>query len=111
MQWFVDNQRPDGTWLYQYDRATDSEVTSEPYNLVRHAGGVMGLYQAATAGIAGALESADRGVEWARDRLVDHDGWTALADGTTAPVGWGRSADRGPRRAAAAHRRHRVTTS
>jgi small neutral amino acid transporter SnatA (MarC family) len=87
VQWFVDNQRPDGTWLYQYDRATDTEVTSEPYNLVRHAGGIMGLYQAATAGIPGALESADRGVEWARYRLVDHDGWTALADGGTAPVG------------------------
>jgi small neutral amino acid transporter SnatA (MarC family) len=87
VQWFVDNQRSDGTWLYQYDRATDSEVTSEPYNLVRHAGGVMGLYQAATAGIDGALESADRGVEWARERLVDHDDWTALADGTTVPVG------------------------
>src|SRR4029079_4396335 len=87
VQWFVDNQRPDGTWLYQYDRATGDEVTTEPYNLVRHAGAIMGLYQAATAGIPGALDSADRGVAWARERLVDHDGWTALADGTTAPVG------------------------
>jgi multiple antibiotic resistance protein len=87
VQWFVRNQRPDGTWLYQYDRATAAEVTSEPYNLVRHAGAIMGLYQAATAGIPDALDSADRGVAWARGRLVDHDGWTALADGTTAPVG------------------------
>ncbi len=54
---------------------------------MRHAGAIMGLYQAATAGIPDALDSADRGVGWARDRLVDHDGWTALADGTTAPVG------------------------
>ena len=79
------NQQPDGRWLYQYDRAT-GEVP-DAYNIVRHAGATMGLYQAATAGIDGALESADRGVAWARARLLDHDGWTALADERTAPVG------------------------
>ena len=87
VQWFVRNQASDGSWLYQYDRASDEEVTSEPYNIVRHAGAVMGMYQAATAGIPGGLQSADRGLEWARERLVDHDDWTALADGTTSPVG------------------------
>ena len=60
-------------------------------NVVRHAGAVMGLYQAATAGIPGALESADRGVEWTRDHLagtrrvgraVSFDGRTAV--GTAA---------------------------
>ncbi|MGH3994679.1 MAG: hypothetical protein ACRDSN_19730, partial [Pseudonocardiaceae bacterium] len=39
----------------------------------------MGLYQAAAAGLPGALRSADRGTEWALDRLVRHDGWAALA--------------------------------
>ena len=106
VRWFVDNQRPDGTWLYQYDRATDSEVTSEPYNLVRHAGGVMGLYQAATAGIAGALESADRGVDVGsrpprRPRRLDRPRRRDHGAGR-----WGRPADGGPRGAAAAHRRH-----
>jgi len=85
VQWFVRHQQPDGTWLYQYDRASGD--IPDDYNIVRHAGGTMGLYQAATAGIDGALESADRGVGWARSRLLEHDGWTALADERTAPVG------------------------
>ncbi len=85
VQWFVRNQRPDGTWLYQYDRTTGD--AADAYNVVRHAGAIMGLYQAAHAGIPGALESADRGLAWARDQLVTHDDWTALADGTTASTG------------------------
>jgi small neutral amino acid transporter SnatA (MarC family) len=84
--WFVRNQHPDGTWLYQYDRSTGQ--AADAYNLVRHAGAVMGLYAAASAGIPGALESADRGLAWARDHLVEHDGWTALADEASgAPTG------------------------
>ena len=39
----------------------------------------MGLYQAAAAGLPGALRSADRGTEWALDRLLERDGWAALA--------------------------------
>jgi multiple antibiotic resistance protein len=84
--WFIRNQRPDGTWLYQYDRSTGE--AADAYNLVRHAGAVMGLYAAASAGIPGALESADRGLAWARDHLIEHDGWTALADKDSgAPTG------------------------
>ncbi len=85
VQWFVRNQHADGRWLYEYDAAR--QVAPDDYNLVRHAGAIMGLYQAATAGIDGALESADRGLEWARGNLVEHDGWTALASGGRAPVG------------------------
>ena len=59
VQWFVRNQRPDGTWLYQYDASRD--VVVDDYNGVRHAGAIMGLYQAAAIEIPGALESADRG--------------------------------------------------
>ena len=45
----------------------------------------MGLYQAAAAGLPGALRSADRGTEWALDRLLERDGWAALAaDGRVA---------------------------
>ena len=39
----------------------------------------MGLYQAAAAGLPGALRSADRGTEWALDRLLERDGWAAVA--------------------------------
>lgn len=85
VQWFVRNQQDDGRWLYEYDAATGE--ASDDYNLVRHAGGIMGLYQAASAGIEGARESADRGLAWALDHLVEHDDWTALAFEGRAPVG------------------------
>ncbi len=77
VDWFVRNQETDGAWLYLYDRDHDS-VSSE-YNSVRHAGVTMGLYQAAAAGLPGALRSADRGTEWALDRLLERDRWAALA--------------------------------
>ncbi|HEY3199472.1 MAG TPA: hypothetical protein VGK55_02925, partial [Actinomycetes bacterium] len=50
--WFARNQQPDGTWLYEYNADTDRATPT--YNDVRHAGAVMGLYQAAAAGIPGA---------------------------------------------------------
>ena len=36
VQWFVRNQRSDGTWLYEYDTNDDTDMGG--YNLVRHAG-------------------------------------------------------------------------
>ena len=70
VDWFVRNQDPDGTWLYLYDAEDDS--TSPEYNEVRHAGATMGLYQAAAAGLPRAARSADRGLEWALDNVVEH---------------------------------------
>jgi small neutral amino acid transporter SnatA (MarC family) len=77
VDWFVRNQDPDGSWLYLYN--ADDDFTPAEYNPVRHAGVTMGLYQAAAAGLPGALRSADRGTEWALDRLLERNGWTALA--------------------------------
>jgi small neutral amino acid transporter SnatA (MarC family) len=83
VDWFVRNQGTDGTWLYLYDAEGDS--TPSEYNEVRHAGVTMGLYQAAAAGLPGALSSADRGTEWALDRLLERDDWAALVfDGRVA---------------------------
>jgi small neutral amino acid transporter SnatA (MarC family) len=79
VDWFARNQDSDGSWLYHYDAEEDS--TSSEYNEVRHAGVTMGLYQAAAAGLPGALESADRGTEWALNRLVERDNWSALEYG------------------------------
>ena len=76
VDWFVHNQRSDGTWLYEYDAGDDSAAAD--YNTVRHAGAAMGLYQAAAAGLPGALEAADRGTEWALSRLVEGDDWAAV---------------------------------
>ena len=83
VDWFTRNQLDDGTWLYEYDGETDRDLGS--YNIVRHAGAIMGLYQAASAGIPGALDSADRGREWLLPHLLERDGWTAVSyDGRTA---------------------------
>jgi small neutral amino acid transporter SnatA (MarC family) len=86
--WFVRNQRADGTWLYLYNADRDSAAPE--YNLVRHAGATMGLYQAAAAGLAGALSSGDRGTGWALDRMISQDGWSAF--GTPAGIDTGATA-------------------
>ena len=77
VDWFVRNQEKDGSWVYVYN--ADENSTPSEYNEVRHAGVTMGLYQAAAAGLPGALRSADRGTEWALDRLLSRDGWAAIA--------------------------------
>jgi small neutral amino acid transporter SnatA (MarC family) len=74
--WFVRNQNANGTWLYQY-RAADDEIVPD-YNVVRHAGAIMGLYQAARAGYPDAQDSADRGLDWLLDHRIDRHDWTAI---------------------------------
>lgn len=66
--WMDRNQEPDGTWAYEYDAEADE--LSSAYNIVRHAGLIMALYQAAAAGVPRALDVADAGTAWAMDRLV-----------------------------------------
>jgi small neutral amino acid transporter SnatA (MarC family) len=83
--WFVGNQELDGTWLYLYDARTDR--AADDYNVVRHAGGVMGLYQAAGAGVPGALGSGDRGLAWAQRNLIGREDWTALGHRGRTPTG------------------------
>jgi hypothetical protein len=77
VDWFARNQNADGSWLYLYD--ADRDRAAPEYNVVRHAGAVMGLYQAAGAGLPGALRSADRGTDWSLHRLIERDDWQALA--------------------------------
>ena len=84
VSWFARNQNPDGTWLYLWDEQADAEG-DEIYNGVRHAGAIMGLYQAAAADVDGALASADRGMRWVerparrRRRLGGHQGRGTVA--------------------------------
>jgi hypothetical protein len=85
VDWFARNQHADGSWLYEYDAGTD-RATPE-YNVVRHAGAVMGLYQAAAAGLPRALDSADRGTEWTLGRLTTRDDWTTVFLGGEIPTG------------------------
>jgi small neutral amino acid transporter SnatA (MarC family) len=90
VDWFVRNQSPDGSWLYEYNADTDEVTPASEYNWVRHAGAAMGLYQAAAAGLPGALRSADRGTEWALDRLIEREDWAAF--GSPSRVATGASA-------------------
>ena len=84
--WFERNQRPDGRWLYRYD--VDAGRDLGGYNLTRHGGVTMSLYQAAAAGHDGALEAADAGAAWALDRLVAVEGGRAFGpEGDVVPVG------------------------
>lgn len=76
--WFARNQHDDGRWTYLYDAEADEAPND--YNAIRHAGVMMSLYQAASAGVPGALESADRGLVWAEDHLIAQDDWTAISD-------------------------------
>ncbi|HKP21355.1 MAG TPA: hypothetical protein VJT68_07550 [Thermoleophilaceae bacterium] len=88
VDWFARNQHADGSWLYDYNAETDR--AKPEYNVVRHAGAVMGLYQGAAAGLPRALDSADRGTDWTLDRLTTRGDWTAvflggeIATGATA---------------------------
>ncbi len=83
--WFARNQHDDGTWLYRYDK--DANVDVGGYNVVRHAGVTMSLYQAATVGSADALATADRGLSWALERLVPAGDGLALNDSGQIKVG------------------------
>ena len=93
VDWFRHNQRDDGAWLYRYDRATDTDVGS--YNITRHAGVTMSLEQAAGARLpeseAAAL-SAERGIEWALERMYEGPGWRAFAGEGDGQFGSGASA-------------------
>src|SRR4051794_12569732 len=77
--WLATNQHADGTFTYDWDTATSASTGD--YNVVRHAGAVLGLYE-----IAGrehdqqAFNAAERGTAWMIDRLVQHDNWVALVN-------------------------------
>ncbi|WP_116995569.1 hypothetical protein [Desertimonas flava] len=77
VDWFVDNQQPDGQWLYRYDRDADTDLGG--YNVVRHAGVTMSLEQAARHGLDRAADAADAGLDWVLDNLYEGPGWKALA--------------------------------
>jgi small neutral amino acid transporter SnatA (MarC family) len=83
--WIIGNQNPDGTWLYEYDRARDE--ASDDYNVVRHAGLMSALYQAGARGIDGAIASADRGLVWALDHVVERDDWVGVTTNNTIQTG------------------------
>jgi small neutral amino acid transporter SnatA (MarC family) len=85
VDWFVRNQHPDGTWLYLYRRNND--VVPDEYDLVRHAGAVMGLYRAAYEGLPRALAAGDRGTDWMLGNLLEVADWSAVASDNEVATG------------------------
>lgn len=83
--WLVDNQDRDGTYLYGWNRATEEADTS--YNLVRHAGVTMSLYQLSRADELGFLDPADRGLAWMLDRLEPTGEGVAFTESGNAKLG------------------------
>ncbi|MFQ5382357.1 MAG: hypothetical protein ACE5EF_12170, partial [Dehalococcoidia bacterium] len=88
--WIVRNQYPDGTYVYEYDREEDS--LSGAYNVVRHAGVTMSLYQLVRAGESQYLEAADRGLSFMQSTLEERDDWVAFRSPVGSRVSLGANA-------------------
>jgi len=88
--WIERAQRPDGSYIYEYDRETQAEAPE--YNSVRHAGVTMSLYQLAAGGEAKGLPTADRALAWEIAHLLHHGDWVALKDSYDGSVELGASA-------------------
>lgn len=84
--WIVANQADDGSFLYDFHRGRDR--SSEDYNLVRHAGVTMSLYQLVRGGEVQYLDAADRGLGWMLERLEGTGGGgVAFTEGSRAKLG------------------------
>lgn len=88
--WIERAQAPDGSYVYEYDR--EANVEPGGYNVVRHAGVTMSLYQLAVTGDNGALATADRGMAFMVGSLYRHDDWAAFANPDDGGVQLGASA-------------------
>lgn len=87
--WIERAQKSDGSYLYEYNR--ESRTESPDYNVVRHAGVTMSLYQLASVDKS-VLPAADRGLAWMQDNLARYDGWAALRDPRDNSIELGASA-------------------
>jgi hypothetical protein len=76
--WIARVQGADGSYLYEYDR--DEGLALPGYNIVRHAGVTMSLYQLAAAGEPSYLPTADAGQRWMERRIVHRKDFAAMAD-------------------------------
>lgn len=83
--WIAVNQAEDGEYLYDFHRGRDH--SSDDYNLVRHAGVTMSLYQLVRGGEVQYVDAADRGLLWMLDRLQARGGGVAFTETDTAKLG------------------------
>ena len=87
--WIEVAQYGDGRYVYEYDARSDG--ISGDYNVVRHAGVTMSLYQAAALGDLSRLHAADRGMAWMEANLIEREDWVALRNPQTGLVKLGAS--------------------
>ena len=85
VEWFGANIADDGTFLYRYDRAEGESLGG--YNDVRHAGVLLSLYQAESAGMKGAAEIAERGLGYVDEHLQPTPIGTVFGRGSTVRSG------------------------
>jgi hypothetical protein len=76
--WLVANLDGDGSFTYGFDRETG--LDNPDYNIVRHAGATLSLYQLAASGEPRFLEPADRALEYLLQRRIDRNAVTSIAD-------------------------------
>ena len=77
--WLERGVQAGGRYIYGYDR--DLDVVSDDYNITRHAGVMMGLYQlAAETGDQEALAAAEHGLPFLRANLLRRGDWAAFAE-------------------------------
>ena len=71
--------RPGGLYTYGYNRKTNA--VSEDYNITRHAGVMISLYQlAGETGDDKALSAAEHGLSFVHANLLRNGDWTAFAE-------------------------------
>ena len=84
--WIMRNQHSDGSYTYLY--LPDTNTVPDEYNIVRHAGVTLALYEA--AGYykdRQILSAADAGMDWLTGTLVQRHGWSAPVMGDEAILG------------------------
>ena len=89
-EWIERALQLDGSYLYEYDIKADAVVPG--YNVVRHAGVTMSLYQLAAEGEARFIAPADRALAWMERNFVAYDGWQALRDPADGEIELGANA-------------------
>lgn len=83
---WIERGERDGRYVYEYDRREDR--MSEGYNIVRHAGVTMSLYQLVRAGHDEVIETADAGLAEMLDNVVAAgDGLAYVDNNTRASLG------------------------
>lgn len=88
--WIERAQLPDGSYIYEYNRDIDHQPGG--YNVVRHAGVTMSLYQLAAAGDLSVLPAADRGLEYMTRNMYVYGDWSAFQNPDDGGVQLGASA-------------------